>query len=215
MHHIQGIFRWLYELGNGLAKAMYLHLLWILFTLLGLGVLGVIPATTALFSIAHQTMDKKREAPIFQSFFNMYKKSFIKSNVLGLLLAAVGVFLRFDLTISKNIIQSYPLHLFLLIIIFLYGLIALYFFPVFVRYELKGWQYFKQAFLISLARPFETIAILICLLLLYILLSYIPILFFYCGSSLIVFPIMWFAYRAFLAVEDSKQLKLKEKPQHN
>ncbi|UOK57848.1 DUF624 domain-containing protein [Bacillus sp. OVS6] len=40
-----------YTLAEWILKAMYLHLLWIIFTLAGGIVLGVMPSSTAVFSI--------------------------------------------------------------------------------------------------------------------------------------------------------------------
>ncbi|MCJ7840604.1 DUF624 domain-containing protein [Lederbergia sp. NSJ-179] len=206
MEHLSGIFKWMYEIGNGLAKLIYLHLLWVLFTCLGLGVLGLFPATTALFSVIHKSMERNMKDSLFQTFFGAYKSQFLQANGFGLIMTALGLFLYWDLTISKQVIQSAFLHVILLIFCFLYFITALYFFPVFARYQLKGFQYMKQAFLVAIIRPFETIAMILCLLIHYYVFIFVPVLYVFMGAAMLAYPLMWFAYRAFLGIEEKKHL---------
>ncbi|MBM7599999.1 putative membrane protein YesL [Virgibacillus halotolerans] len=199
---LNGVLGWIYGLGNWLAKMMYLHILWTLFTIAGLGVFGILPATSAMFSVINKWFEDGFDAPIFKTFLTTYKKEFFKSNALGILLIGLGIFLYMDMGISKQFIQSFSIHIILLVVIFLYIITLLYFFSVFVRYDLTFFYYFKQSFLMALARPFETIAMLICMLILYYLFSYVPVLSVFVGSSLIAFPLAWFARSAFVKVEE-------------
>ncbi len=204
MTFLNGIFKWVYDGGNWLSKVMYLHFLWVLFTLLGLGVFGISPATAALFSVIHKWFEEDFDIPIFKNFYSVYKTQFIKSNRLGFILIGLGIFLYVDINISQKYIQSFYVHLFLIMIIFLYLLTVLYFFPVFVRYELKFFLYFKQSFYVALARPLETIAMIICLFLLFYLLRFLPILLLFAGSSIIAYPLAWFAFRACVQIEEKR-----------
>ncbi|MBD1383079.1 YesL family protein [Metabacillus arenae] len=204
MTSLHGIFKWVYDLGDWLAKIMYLHILWVIFTFLGLGVFGISPATAALFSVIHKWLEKDFDIPIFKNFYSVYKTQFLKANRLGIILIGLGIFLYFDMKISQQYIQLLYVHLFLLMISFLYFLTVLYFFPVFVRYELKFFLYFKQSFFVALARPLESIAMIICLILLYYLFSFLPVLLFFGGSSMIAFPLAWFGYRACIGIEERK-----------
>ncbi|MFC0470522.1 YesL family protein [Halalkalibacter kiskunsagensis] len=204
MVNLNGIFKWLYDLGNWLAKIMYLHFLWIAFTLVGLVVFGISPATAALVSVIHKWFDEDLNIPIFKNFYSVYKKQFMKSNGLGAILIGFGLFLYGDYQISQQFIQSFYFHAFLLIISFLYLITFLYFFTIFARYELKFFYYFIQSFLIAIARPFETIAMIISLFLLSFLFNVLPILFLFMGTSLIFYPLVWFSYRACLGAEEKK-----------
>lgn len=202
---VDGIFKWVYEIGNWLAKLMYVHLLWVLFTLLGLVIFGITPATAAMVSVIHKWFDQKEDFPIFKHFFSAYKDQFIKANGVGLLLIAVGAFLYVDIRISQQVIQSNYFHAFLLFICFLYFITLLYFFTIFTRYQLRFLYYFRQSFLIAIARPFETIAMIICLVLLSYVYAYLPVLIILMGSSLTLFPVVWFGYRACVQVEEKKE----------
>lgn len=204
MSSLNGILKWFYDLGNWLARMMYIHILWAIFTVLGLGVFGIMPSTAALFSVMHKWFDDGFDTPIFKRFYTTYKKQFLKSNALGVILLGFGIFLYVDMNISKEIIQSPYVHIILLLFSLLFFVTTLYFFPVFARYELKYLYYFKQSFFIALARPFETIAMLLCLLILYYFFSFLPVMLFFAGSTLIAFPIAWFAHRAFVQIEEKK-----------
>lgn len=204
MSVLNGFLKYFYDLGNWLAKMMYLQILWMLFTVAGLGVFGIIPSTAALTTVISKWFQDGYDTPVFKTFYTSYKKQFLKSNALGLMLAAVGAFLYVDLNISKQVIESAFLHFILLFICFLYAVVLLYFFPVLARYELKSLYYFKQSFFIAFARPFETIAMLLCVLLLYYLFIYLPVLTVFVGASLTAFPITWFAHIAFVQLEEKK-----------
>lgn len=204
MKSLNGIFKAIFEIGKWLSKMMYLHLLWVIFSLMGLVVFGVMPATTAMFTVIRKWMEDDNDIPVFQTFLASYKTHFLKSNALGTFLVAIGIFLYIDMKISKQLVQSFYLHIILHIIGFLYLITLLYFFPVFVRYKLKYSQNFKQSFYIALARPFETIAMIISLILLYYLFNFLPILLIFVGSSLIAYSLMWFASQAFKQIEGKK-----------
>ncbi|GIN57226.1 hypothetical protein J8TS2_15450 [Lederbergia ruris] len=204
MEHVSGLFKWLYEIGNVLAKLIYLHVLWVLFTCLGLGVFGFFPATTALFSVIHKSIERKTEESVFRTFYSTYKNQFLKANGFGLMITALGLFLYWDISISKQVIQSAFLHVILLVFCFLYFITVLYFYPVFARYQLKGFQYIKQAFFIAISRPFETIAMILCLLILYYVFVFVPVLYVFMGAAMVAYPVMWFAMRAFMGIERKK-----------
>src|SRR5699024_1406308 len=101
-----GAFQWIYDIGNWLFKFMYLHLLWLGFTVLGLGLFGIWPATSAVFSVMQKWIEKDGDTNIFQNFKKIYKKEFKKSTILGLVIIAMGAFFYVDFVISKQIIQS-------------------------------------------------------------------------------------------------------------
>ncbi|ASK62209.1 hypothetical protein CFK37_08565 [Virgibacillus phasianinus] len=204
MTSVNGFLKWFFDIGNWLAKVMYIHILWVLFTLMGLVVFGFMPATAALFTVIHKGFDGKSDPAIFKTFYETFKTQFLKANALGLLLLGLCAFLYVDMNISKQVIQSFFVHMFLLIVCFLYFITVLYFFPVFARYKLSYFLYFKQSFFIAFARPFETIAMIICLVLLFYLFTYLPVLLFFAGSSLIAYPLAWFAYRACVQIEERK-----------
>ena len=210
MPKLTGLVKGFYEIGNWLAKMMYLHLLWCIFTIAGLGVFGIMPATTALVTVLHKRFQKNVEFPIFKTFVTVYKAQFFKANGLGLLLVAIGIFLFQDLKIAKEAIHSFYLYFFLIFICFLYFITVLHFFIIYARYELTFIGYYKQSFAMAIARPFETISMIICMILVYYLFSSMPGLLFFIGSSLTAYPIVYFGYRACVLVEEKQDRLLKK-----
>lgn len=188
-------------IGNWCARIIYLHFLWLIFTILGLVVFGVFPATTGVFYVIRKWLEEDGDAPIFKNFYKGYKDHLVKANILGYILFAVGLFLYYDFSISKMEIGIPFLHFLILVIAFFYFIMLLYVFPVFVRYEFKVLAYFKTAFKLSISRPLETLAMIISMVILYYFFNIFPLFFFIGGVPLIAFPSMWFAHNAFYKIE--------------
>ncbi|WP_163536235.1 DUF624 domain-containing protein [Gracilibacillus sp. YIM 98692] len=210
MPYLNGFLRLFYNFGNWLAKLMYLQILWVAFTLLGLGILGMIPATIAMVYIIHKWFSEGFDIPILKQYWNFYKSIFFKANAFGLIWTTIGLFLYADYFISKQFIQSFYFHSFLMVLIVLFFISLFHFYTIFVRYELKFLQYFKQSLLIGLARPLESIAMVLSLLPLYYLFNFFPVFTAFMGVSLTFYPIVWFSYRACMLVEQKReQLQMK------
>lgn len=74
------------------SQVAYLNLLWLAFTLLGGIVLGIMPATTALYSLIRKWL-MKEDTHTFDLFFSTYKAEWIRSNYIGyFFLLAFGFF---------------------------------------------------------------------------------------------------------------------------
>ncbi|PTT64111.1 YesL family protein [Arthrobacter sp. HMWF013] len=119
-----------------------LNLLWILFTLLGLGVLGAGPATASA-QILVRRRSRGEAAPLLKSFAREYLANFARANALALPVMAVAVVLvmnwdyasRADGLISELMAAgTFAAALFL-------AAVACYLFPLYARYELPVAQY--------------------------------------------------------------------------
>src|SRR5699024_11310338 len=84
----------------------------------------------------------------------------------GYVMAFVGAFLTYDFIISKQLVGSFFIHVFLLLFSALFILVLCYLFPVYVRNELRFFHYFPQTFLIVVSRTLESVGMIVCLLLL-------------------------------------------------
>lgn len=199
-----GLFRWVFYMGNWLFKLMYLHVLWAAFTLLGLVLFGLFPATAGVFAVTRKWVEEDPDVPIFRTFIDVYKSTFVQVNGLGYIMLGIGAFLAYDFIISRELVGSFFIHVLLLFFSVLFVLVLCYLFPVFVRYDLRFFLYFKQTFLVVLARPLESIFMIISLIFLYYLLILLPFLFVMAGSSIIAFLLMALAYQAFTKVEERK-----------
>lgn len=201
---LNGAFKWIFDMGNWLFKFIYLHTLWIIFSILGLGVFGIFPATASVFTVARKWLEEGEDVPIFQTFFHSYKSIFFQASGLGYMMTALGLFFAYDFMISREYIESVVIHVFLIFILFLFVLTVCYIFPVYVRYNLRFFMYIKQSLLVALARPLESIGMLLSILLLYYMLILLPFLFVMAGSSIVAFLIMALAYHAFVKIEARK-----------
>lgn len=55
-------------------RLAYLNLLWLLFTLAGLGVAGLMPATAAMFTVTREWVKGNPDASVFSVFLRAYKE---------------------------------------------------------------------------------------------------------------------------------------------
>ncbi|WP_078552554.1 YesL family protein [Bacillus alkalicellulosilyticus] len=183
------------------------NLLWMLGTLVGLGVFGIMPATISLFTVTRKWMLGDLDVPIFKTFVSTYKKEFIKSNLAGLLFAFVAYVLYIDFLFVSTLegMLHTVLMVALLTAVLCYCVIVLYFFPLYVHYELKLFQYFKRSLLLGLIRPFSTIMIVIALATIYIPFLLFPALIPFFGVSLGGYVIMYISYRLFTNIAKKQE----------
>ncbi|GHH97878.1 YesL family protein [Neobacillus kokaensis] len=191
----------LYGVGDLLAKAMYLHFLWVVFTLAGLIIFGVMPATVSVFTVIRKWLMKENDVSIFGTFLDSYKSYFVETNLIGLFYFLIGLFLYFDLHILNTELDVTILRVFTSVAGFLYILMGLFLLPVYVHLNLSKLNYMKQSLLMVFARPFEALFMLISLVVLYYLFLYLPVLLFFTGSTIAAFPVMWIGMRTFNKIQ--------------
>lgn len=194
----------LYKVGDWLAKLMFLQLLWVVFTLIGLGIFGVFPATSALIAVIYGWLDEHTDIPIYKTFYTAYKRNFLRANLLGSVIVGVSLCLYVNFRISQTFIQSTVFHYFLIFISSLFLIITLYLFTVFKRYHLSILSYFKQSFLIASLSPLESLALLISTVFLLNIFYNLPFLFILIGIPSLYLPVVWFSYRGCKKVEKTK-----------
>ncbi|PGY07056.1 hypothetical protein COE25_25650 [Bacillus sp. AFS031507] len=143
-------------------RLAYVNLLWFLFSLAGLVLLGIMPATVALFTIVRKWQLKETDLPIWKTFLSVYKQEFKKSNGLGICIGLSGVFIIFDFLYLRTVGGALQFTLFipLLIITGFYVLTLAYIFPVYVHFELKTLDYIKNAFFLSVLNLHMTVLML-------------------------------------------------------
>ncbi|WP_251551465.1 YesL family protein [Neobacillus muris] len=196
----------LYKLCEWVLKLAFINVLWLAFSIAGLVVFGVFPATIAMFVIVRKMLMGEFDVPVFKTFWGSYKKEFIKSNLLGLILVILGYFLYVDIHLLQNTggylnLIYYPV----LLICLGYVLTVCYVFPTFVHYDLKVHQVLKTAFYIMLFNPLSTALMAIGAVAIYLLMTTVPGLIpLFCGSVLAVI-LMWSAFFAFSKVERIQQ----------
>ncbi|GAB2552229.1 YesL family protein [Gracilibacillus alcaliphilus] len=192
--------RWYMRIGNLGFNLLYLNVLWIVFTLLGLVIFGLFPATAALFAVVRKMILEDEDTAIFPEFVSQFKASFKTANLLGYIVSLIGLFLLIDFRIVQNIshegVQVLLFNLILLIGV-LYLVALLYVFPVYVHFDLTWKEYLQYACILTIARPLQTmmlVAFIAAVVFLYIL---IPAIVLVLGASLMSFVVMKIASLSF------------------
>ena len=205
-----------YNIAEWIQRLVLVNLLWIIFTLPGLVVLGIMPSTAALYSITRSWNRGYTNFPLFKTFWREFKKYFLKANFLGIFMALLGYILYFNINYYQ--VQSGTMHYFYYLMLafsFFYILILLYMFPLLINYELKLRHIFKNALFICVLSPGYTFLILLSLFLLLLTLSLLPALIPFLGVSSLAYINMWGALKSFTKVENKIKSHQKEKKDTN
>ncbi len=174
----------LYKVMEWISKLVFLNLIWIFFSLIGFIIIGVMPATVSMFFILKMWLSGQDNIPLFKTYWAIYKKNFIKANLLGCIMGLISFILLIDLRYflaREGLVYflSYLLYLFML----LYFFTLLYLFPVYVTKELKLYQIIKDALFFSFITPYETILMLLGIAPLLIIYYFLPGLIPFTGAS--------------------------------
>ncbi|UUI04241.1 DUF624 domain-containing protein [Oceanobacillus jeddahense] len=195
-----------YRFAVWITRFAYLNLLWIAFSLLGLGLLGFFPATAAMFAVVRKWIDGEKDIPVFSVFWKSYKKEFLKINVLGYILAGTGYLMTIEFQILRTQEHiAYTMASFAVVGLFLLlAVITLYLFPLFAHFQLRSLDYIKWALFIGIGHPLLTIFLLgIVIALIYLSFVTIPALLFFFGGSVVAYILMWGAHLTFEKIEES------------
>lgn len=186
--------------GDWTCRLMALNGLWILFTIAGLGIFGVFPATAAMFSVIRQYLKAEKEVKIVKVFASYFRKDFWKANGLGFTFAGITAVLWVDFGYLLTIPDLFTFvlaHFILILLIFSIGSFIVLF-PFFSHYELSFFQYVKHVFLYPFTHLGRMILLTVlvtgCLFIFYEAPGFI----FFLGASLPGFIMMKIIYPSFL-----------------
>lgn len=203
MKEMKGIIKGSYVLGQTIIDGLHLQLLFLLYTLRGGIILGLFPALASVFQVIYLFLVRGKDSvKVKESFQQFYKQYFKMSNYLGYTLAAIGLFLAFDLRVSKTFIQSAIVHYGLIVLLVLFLGACLFVYPVLCRYELTYKQYLRQAVGLFFTNIIESIAMLFGTFLVLSIYVAFPILLVIAGVPLFIFPSIWFGLQAMKKMEE-------------
>ncbi|MCF6409092.1 YesL family protein [Pseudalkalibacillus salsuginis] len=147
------IFSWIMRLA-------VLNVLWFLYSLLGLFVGGIFPATVAALGVSRKWINGELDIKVRRTFDQIYRQEFVNSNILGWLLFAVGVLLYFSYQVivhsAGEITFIIPFVFYL--VLFFYVIIVLWSFPLLVHYQATWFHQIKNALIIGLINLHYTFA---------------------------------------------------------
>ncbi len=195
----------IYEFINRIYYLIKLNILWLLFTLAGGVVLGIVPATIALFSCIRKQIRDQEEAHLFQQYKQFFSENFRRSILFSFVMMGL-VFVLISETgllsngsIQSNLLLEVSIKVTRLVI--LAGMVM--FFPVFVHFDVHGIKTFTQPFLFLFICPVQTVAIVLILLVVEFLYTMSPALVFFIGISLPAYGISLVMLKKFKHIEEN------------
>lgn len=124
--------------------------------------------------------------PVFKTFWTVYKKDFVKTNGIGLVFAA---FIYIQITSFRVLFSQenivYNIASFgVIAILILLAIVLTYFFPIYVHFNLRTFDYFKWPLVIGIIHPLLTVVLILGLGTVYYLINetFPQILYFFGGS---------------------------------
>jgi uncharacterized membrane protein YesL len=214
---VKGMGRMFHEASEWIVRLVWTNILWFVFIVAGLGIFGIMPATVALFTVTRKWKMGDLDVSILKVFKETFRKEFVRSNILGLIFAAIGCFLYIDLKIAENMEGTFSviLYVFISFIILLYLNALLHFFPVYVHFKYSLRDYIKQSFIISIISPVSTILMAAGLFFIGYLIVNMPGLLPFISGVLPAYWIMNVCIKRFKAIEqqqitENKLIKMEE-----
>ncbi|UAL54435.1 YesL family protein [Metabacillus dongyingensis] len=204
---LNGFYSGIFRVFEWITRLVGLNILWLLFTISGLILFGIFPATAAMFAVARKWVLGDENIRVFHFFWRSFKKEFWKSQLLGYLFLLISFILFIDIKFFLD--QGSLLSKFMLLvsinltIVFL--VVIVFLFPAFVHFDWKLFQYLNRSLLIAILNPKLTILMITGLFGSFFIYRYIPMLIPFFGTSAVACYLTWIAQRSFRIVEEKRK----------
>lgn len=211
---LTGVMLYLNRIFEWITKLACANLLWLMFVMLGLGIFGFMPATSAMFAVARKWMHGETDIRLLPTFWHAYKSEFMRANLIGLGCVIIGAILVFDILFfqtSDHLFYQMSLGVMIMLCL-IYCLVLVYIFPLLAHYDLKIVQLAKHAFIIGICHPFTSLLMLLTTAVIGMLTFIFPPLIFLFSISVWSLALMWLAQRAILSIEHKKKRWAKDTP---
>ncbi|WP_082234931.1 YesL family protein [Halobacillus massiliensis] len=191
---------------NWVTHFALLNLLWIAGTLMGGIVLGIAPSTVAMYTVTRKQVMGDDNVPLTRTFFSAYRQEFFRANGAALILTVIGWLCFYDLHFFRQ--MEGTIYVFLTYVLMAacltFIILLTYFLPVYVHYNLKLKQIFKQALLIGFLKPSNLILMIVTSLSTYYFFisfpGFIPLF----GFTIFAHLNMWIGLKCFETIEEIK-----------
>lgn len=181
----------------------WLNFLWFIFTILGLVIGGIFPATTSAISVARKWVKDGKINSTYQTFKKTYQTEFRKSNLIGFSLVFIMLLLYLNYYALLEFGEQIPVFIvfayYLLLIMF--SFLFVWLFPLLCHYDAKVIQHFKNAFIIGLIKFPTTLAMLTSVFSIIYLSLMIPSLILFFTVSFIALSMAFFSNRVFEQID--------------
>ncbi|WP_088102016.1 YesL family protein [Halalkalibacter urbisdiaboli] len=190
------------KVSEWLMQLAFINVLWLLFTIAGLGLFGWAPATVATFGVLRKMLlSPEEDVPLFRTFLQLFRRDFFSANGLGFLIVLGGLSLYASGSIISEMDSSLFLKLLLLMVVFLFGVIILFLFPVFCHYQLSLQQTIRYSLAIGLANLHYLSLLVVIVILIIIVYGTLPATMIFYFISVPGLIIMHFSLKVFNKIE--------------
>jgi uncharacterized membrane protein YesL len=192
---------------NIILNLVYVNVLWVFFTLLGLILFGIGPSTYALVSICRQWI-RGNHVPLFKTYWKYYKECFKESVVISWIYSLAGLVLVVDLLYVTNWYGRVALF----VISAMYLLSLIYIFPIMAHYSWKGIFYkIKMSLLFSIAcLQYSLVVGLVIGVFYWAATNFFPGILTFFGVSFVFYLISWTANQVFTRMESLNGKEIEE-----
>jgi uncharacterized membrane protein YesL len=184
-----------------------LNLLWIGFTVLGLGLFGLFPATAALFSISRKWVQGNEEIALIKSFSSYFKNALVKANLVGWLTSGIGAVLYINYRLISQSGTDVPLLVTVsyIIIVMFFLLMVVSVLPISTHFTGGPVELFKKTALFVLGRlHMACLFVMIVWAATHLSLAFPAAILFFSGS-VVSYVIMWFFIRTLHKLEKKNE----------
>lgn len=188
-----------------ITKFVVLNILWFLYSLRGLAVLGVFPATAAALRVMKHWQNGEHDLPTGKMFKQYYKEDFRDANKMGWVLFSAGAVLYLNYTLIAGSAEEVWIGTIFgfYFLTFLYLIIAAWAFPLLIQFDNHWFKHLKSALIIGLVKIHYTFAIYaVTFSVVYMTLTYPGLIPFF---SISLFICMWY----YLSLQVFKKLEAK------
>lgn len=199
-----------YQLAEKVMRMAQFQLLWILFSLCGGLILGVMPATVGLFTVMRRWILGNDDNKSYTSvYWTTFRKEFWNANGLGLILTIMGflLYLNFSLIRFSHGVIYWCLLILVIMASILFVVLLFYIFPVYVHFENRFSRYFSISLLMGVSFPVHTLIMVIGFYLLWVLFKTVPGLIPFLSIGLISCLSMWISMKVFTLMDEKKAIR--------
>ncbi|WP_332630766.1 YesL family protein [Halalkalibacter flavus] len=191
------ILRWIVQLA-------VINILWFYYTLLGLFVGGVFPATLAALGLSRKLIMGNKDIKLWKTFKQIYKEEFIRSNLIGWCLTVIGGILYLNyLAIERSreeLLFVIPFAFYF--ILFFYIIVVIWVFPLLAHYQTTWFSYIRNAVIIGLTKIHYTLASgVMVFTVIYVSLDFPGLIPFF-SVSFATIGCMWLSMQTFVKIDE-------------
>jgi len=194
------------QLFRVISRFALLNILWLSFTIFGLVVVGLFPATVAMFSVARKWVQGEEDVSVIKSFWAFFKVNFVKANIYGWICALVGfiLYLNYQVMITSSTEVPLVVVISFLLLVLIYLLLIVSVIPVSIHFEGNGRDILRKTSMFIIGRiHIALLFLLIVWTVSYMSLAFPTVILFFSGSVL-SYMLMWFFIRTLEKLEQKQ-----------